>query len=176
MSPRLPPAGLGELGAVNWVLCRVIALAQGVPEAHLFTTLGRQRGLFRSWLLYSARLMPGGSLSRKETELVILRIAHLRDCQYERDHHVKLGRRVGITAALLQAIEVGPSSEELNERQRAILAAVDDLVRTKNISDANWRSLRQHLQSPQIVELCLLVGQYETLATTIATLGIQRDF
>jgi AhpD family alkylhydroperoxidase len=176
MTPRLPPAELAELGPLNWFLCRVIALAQGVPEAHLFTTLGRQRGLFRSWLMYSARLMPGGTLSRRDTELVILRIAHLRRCHYERDHHVRLGRKVGITSALLAAIEQGPDSDALSPRQRAILAAVDDLVHIKNITDEHWSTLRDHLKSAQLVELCLLVGQYETLATTIATLGIQRDF
>lgn len=176
MSARLAPAGLFELGPINWLICRTIARAQGVPEAHLFTTLGRQRSLFRTWLLYSARLMPGGSFSRKTTELIILRIAHLRGCAYERDHHVRLGKKVGITDELLQAIEEGPTSAVLNERQRVILAAVDDLVKLKNISDENWRALQAHLQSSQLVELCLLVGQYETLATTIATLGIQRDF
>lgn len=176
MSARLAPAGLAELGPVNWLICRALARAQGVSEARLFTTLGRQRGLFRTWLLYSARLMPGGSFSRKTTELIILRVAHLRGCAYERDHHVRLGKKVGITEELLRAIEEGPTSAGLNERQRVILAAVDDLVKIKNISNENWRALQAHLQGPKLVELCLLVGQYEAVATTIATLDIQRDF
>jgi AhpD family alkylhydroperoxidase len=176
VSPRLEPAGFAELGALNWLLCKALARAAKVKEAHLFTTLGRQRGLFRTWLQFSARLMPGGSISRHETELVILRVAHLRGCLYERDHHVRLGRRVGITPELLELIERGPESPGFDPRRRALLFAVDDLVRTKNISDAHWSELRSHYDAEHLVELCLLVGQYEMLATTIATLGIQRDF
>jgi AhpD family alkylhydroperoxidase len=176
MTPRLPPARASELGLVNWVICKALALAAGVPEAHLFTTLARQKKLFRSWLRYSGALMPGGTLSRQDTEIVILRVAHLRQCQYERDHHVRLGRKVGITPELLARIERGPESAGLTSRQQVLLASVDELVALKNISDASWSALQRYYDSAQLVELCLLVGQYETLATTIATLQIERDF
>jgi AhpD family alkylhydroperoxidase len=153
----------------------MLSLGAGVPDAHLFSTLGRQRGLFRSWLLFSARLMPGGSLSRKDTEMVILRVAHLRGCAYEHDHHVRLGRRAGITASLFNAIEEGPHSATLTHRQQALLAAVDDLVRQKDISDEHWSALAHFYGPSKIIELCLLVGQYEMLATTIHALRIERD-
>ena len=41
--------------------------------------------------------MPGGTLPRRETELVIIRVAHLAGCDYEREHHLRLGRRAGVT-------------------------------------------------------------------------------
>jgi AhpD family alkylhydroperoxidase len=176
VSARLPPAGVRELGLVNWALCKLLSRGAGVPEAHLFTTLARQRGLFRAWLWFSGRLMPGGRLTRMDTECVILRVAQLRSCGYERDHHVRIGRRVGITPALLAAIEQGPDAAGLTPRQAALLAAVDDLVQQGNVSDPRWRALSPHLDAAQLVELCLLVGQYQMLATTIATLGIERDF
>jgi AhpD family alkylhydroperoxidase len=175
VTARVTPGTFAELGPVNWALCKLLSLGAGVPDAHLFSTLGRQRGLFRSWLLFSARLMPGGTLSRKDTEMVILRVAHLRDCAYERDHHVRLGRRAGITSSLLESIEEGPTSDKLTPRQQALLAAVDDLVQHKDISELNWQALAPFYDPSKIIELCLLVGQYEMLATTIHTLRIERD-
>jgi AhpD family alkylhydroperoxidase len=172
---RVAPGSFAELGPINWVLCRVLSLGAGVRDAHLFSTLGRQRALFRSWLMFSARLMPGGTISRKETEMVILRVAHLRGCAYERDHHVRLGRRVGINATLLAAIDEGPRSGKLTHRQQTLLASVDDLVLRKDISDEHWEALSRFYDSAEIIELCLLVGQYEMLATTIHTLRIERD-
>lgn len=174
--PRIAPGGLRELGIINWLICRVVARVTGVRDAQLFSTLGRQRRLFRAWLRFSAQLMPGGTISRQETELVILRVAHLRQCLYERDHHVRLGRRVGIDDEVLERIASGPHASAWSDRQRALLAAVDSLVGTKNVDDATWAQLRVHYKEPQLVELCLLVGQYEALATTIATLRIARDF
>ena len=58
-------------------------------------TLGRHRPLFRGWLRFAGRLMPGGKLPRRETEMVILRVAHLRQCAYEFEHHARLARRAG---------------------------------------------------------------------------------
>lgn len=173
--PRVEPGRASDLGLVNWVLCKIISRAAGVRDAHLFSVLGRQRRLFRAWLRFSAHLMPRGSFSRYETELVILRVAHLRGCQYELDHHVRLGRRVGIGPSVLERVFEGPHASGWSDRDRTLLAAVDALVDTKHIDDEKWEALRSHYGPPQLVELCMLVGQYEMLATTISTLQIQRD-
>jgi AhpD family alkylhydroperoxidase len=173
---RIGAAGLSELGLINWALTRLLARAAGTPEAHLFTTLGRQRGLFRAWLYFSSKLMPGGSFRRRETELVILRVAHLRGCEYELDHHRRIARREGLDAVMLERVFAGPSAAGWTDRERALLTAVDGLVANKDIHDAAWSALRAHYSETQAIELCLLVGQYEMLATTIATLRIERDF
>jgi AhpD family alkylhydroperoxidase len=173
---RIAAGGLAELGVVNWVIWRALSRAAGTPNAHLFSTLGRQRRLFRGWLRFSARLMPGGSISRHETEIVILRVAHLRQCAYEMDHHTRIGKRVGVNDETLQRILEGPSSPGWNDRHRALLTAVDALVRDKDIGDAEWAALDAHYSEPQLIELCMLVGQYEMLATSIRALRIERDF
>jgi AhpD family alkylhydroperoxidase len=161
---------------VNWLLCRLVARATGTREAHLFTTVGRQRRLFRAWLRFAGRMMPGGTIDRRETEMVILRVAHVRRCDYELDHHVRIGAGVGIDASLLRDVFAGPTASGLSERERVLLTAVDELVQDKNITDATWQALRTHYSIPQVVELCLLVGHYEMLATTIAALRIPRDY
>ncbi len=56
---RIPPGGFKELGPVNWVLWRILSKGAGAADAHLFSTLGRTGGLFRGWLHYSGKLMPG---------------------------------------------------------------------------------------------------------------------
>jgi AhpD family alkylhydroperoxidase len=175
-APRIAPGGFRELGLINWLVCRVVSRVAGVRDAQLFSTLGRQRSLFRAWLRFSAQMMPGGKISRHETELVILRVAHLRQCQYEQDHHARIGRRVGIDAEQLARISAGPSASGWSPRQRVLLSAVDELVHAKNIDEPLWAELRMHYDEPQLIELCLLIGQYEALATTIATLRIARDF
>lgn len=173
---RIEPGGLSDLGPVNWALCRVISRAVRAPDAHLFSTLGRQRRLFRAWLRFAGQMMPGGTISRHETELVILRVAHLRNCQYELDHHKRIGKRVGIDPEELERVFAGPDAAGWNERHRALLSAVDSLVHTKDIDDERWSALRPHFSEPQLVELCMLVGHYEMLATTIGVLRIQRDY
>ncbi|MGC0365551.1 AhpD family alkylhydroperoxidase [Rhodococcus sp. 27YEA15] len=175
-TPRIPTGRLKELGPVNWVIWRILSKAAGAPDAHLFSTLGRTGGLFRGWLHYSGSLMPGGKISRHETEMIILRVAHLRECAYEFDHHTRLGRRAGIDAAELAQIISGPADAGWNSRRRAILTAVDELVTTKDLTDSTWAQLAAHFDARRLIEFTLLVAQYDSLATTIGTLRVQRDF
>ncbi|GAA4486951.1 carboxymuconolactone decarboxylase family protein [Rhodococcus olei] len=175
MTARIAPGRLRQLGPVNWALWRVLSIASGTRDAHLFSTLGRAGGTFRGWLHFGAGLMPGGRISRHETELVILRVAHLRGCDYETDHHIRLGRRAGVTAEILARVLIGPDADGWGPRHRALLAAVDELITTKDLSDGTWSALAAHLGERRMIEFVLLVGQYDMLATTIGTLRIERD-
>lgn len=173
--PRIEPGRLRELGPVNWVAWQVLSRAAGTPDAHLFSTLGRTGGLFRGWLHFSGRLMPGGKLRRYETELVILRVAHLRACEYETDHHIRLGKRAGVTREILDRLRLGPQAPEWSVKERALLTAVDQLVLTRDIDDAAWSALAAHYDESRLIEIVLLTNQYEGLASTITTLRIQTD-
>jgi alkylhydroperoxidase family enzyme len=177
-APRVRPGRFKELGPVNWAGWRVLSLGSRTRDAKLFSTLGRTGGLFRGWLHYSGVLMllPGTKLSRFEIELVVLRVAHLRGSRYEMQHHVRLGRRAGITPQILDRILTGPTDPDWSPRYRAMLAAADQMVATKNVDDATWATLAEHLDDRRLVEFCLLVTQYDGLATTIDTLRIQPDF
>ena len=177
MAPRIAPGGRRDVGIVNWGICRALGVASGTPPPNLFTTLGRQRGLFRGWLRFAGRLMPGGRLPRRESELVILRVAHLRGCTYEWEHHVRLGARAGVSDDDLQRIQIERTTvaDGWSAREAAILAAVDQLHHTQEIGDEAWGDLRSHLDEREAIELLLLAGHYEMLATTILTLGIQPD-
>ncbi|MFD0365248.1 carboxymuconolactone decarboxylase family protein [Nocardia sp. GCM10030253] len=175
MQPRVSPGRLRELGPVNWVVWQVLSRAAGTDDAHLFSTLGRTKGLFRGWLHYSGKLMPGGRLPRHESELVILRVAHLRNCAYEMDHHIRLGKRAGVTPEILDRLRSGPSAPEWSDKHHTLLAAVDQLVESRDIDDTVWSTLAKHYDDRSLIEIVLLVNQYEGLASTITALRIQRD-
>ncbi|MFG1790159.1 carboxymuconolactone decarboxylase family protein [Nocardia sp. NPDC049149] len=175
MRPRIAPGRFRELGPINWVVWQVLSRAAGTEDAHLFSTLGRTRGLFRGWLHYSGKLMPGGRLPRHESELVILRVAHLRSCEYEMDHHIRLGRRAGVTAEILDRVRVGPTAPDWSDKHRALLAVVDQMVETRDVDDAHWVDLAAHYDERTLIEIVLLINQYEGLAASITALRIQRD-
>lgn len=173
-TPRIAPGRLTDLGLANWAFAKAAAKVIGVTDAHIFSTLGRSRGLFRAWLHYSARLMPFGTLSRKDSEMVILRVATLRGSEYELDHHRRIGKRAGIDESELARIQEGPDAG-WGDRERTILRAVDQLVEEKDINDIAWAGLRRHLDERAAIAFVLLVGQYDSLATTLHTLRVQRD-
>jgi AhpD family alkylhydroperoxidase len=173
--PRIPPGDRRDVGLFTWGLSRVSGLVTRTSPPNLFLTLGRHRKLFRGWLRFAGRLMPGGTLPRRETELVILRVASLRGCDYEFEHHVRLGRRVGVRADDVARVVAGPSADGWSERERTLLRAVDMLHVHRDLDDDTWAALRAHVDGREAIELVLLATHYEMLATTIATLRIQPD-
>lgn len=172
---RVVPGGLRETGLLPWLISRGGGLTMGTEPLTLFSTLGRNRRLFRRWLFFAAGLMPRGRLPRADTEIVILRVAHLRGCDYERNHHLRIGRKAGLSREQIQATAAGPSDPVWTERQRVILTAVDALVRDGDVDDETWAALRKHLSDRDCIEFCLLVGHYVMLAMTIAALRIQPE-
>ena len=174
-APRIEPGDRHDVGLLAWVVSDVAGRVAGTGPPHLFLTLGRHRRLFRGWLRFAGRLMPGGLLPRRETELVILRVAHRRGCTYEWDHHVRLGRRAGVGGDDLDRIRAGATAEGWSAREGAILTAVDELDRDDDLADDTWEALRAHLGPRESIELLLLVGHYRMLATTITTLRVVPD-
>jgi AhpD family alkylhydroperoxidase len=178
---RIPSGRLRELGPVNWVLAKLAARMVRAPEMHLFTTLGQRQALFWAWSIYSGRLLRG-RLPAADTELVILRVAHLRSCEYELQHHRRMARQQGLDAHTQATIFAWPNAPEgdgpqkvLSGRQQALLNATDELIKDRTITAATWERLATHLDRRQLIEFCLLATQYDGLAATITALDIPLD-
>jgi alkylhydroperoxidase family enzyme len=147
----------------------------GSEPPNVFTTLARHRRLFRRWLRFAGALMPGGVLPRAETELLILRVAHNCDCEYEWGHHERLGMAAGLDSEDVQRVRQGPGAAGWSQRQELLLRAADELHAERTISDSLWATLRPLYSDRELIELCMLVGHYEMLAMTLNALGVQPD-
>src|SRR3954447_14393210 len=123
--PRIPPGTAREIGRVNFAIARGIGLVTGGTPPHVFTTLARHRRLFRRWLRFAGALMPGGKLPRADTELVILRVAHNCDCEYEWRHHERLGKRAGLSADDIARVRDGAGAAGWTPRQELLLRTAD---------------------------------------------------
>ena len=175
VTPRIAPGDRKDTGLIGWTICQVAGRANGTGPPNLLTTMARQRPLFRNWLRFASRLMPAGRLPRRETELVILRVAHLRTCNYEFDSHVHLAAKAGVDDQAIRRVVDGPDAPGWSRRDVAVLTAVDELIEQGDLADETWEALRTCLTEREAIELVLLVGHYEMLATFITTLRIQPD-
>jgi AhpD family alkylhydroperoxidase len=173
--PRVGPLTEEEMNAVSRTLAKGAGRVVGGPPPNIFLTLGRNPRLFGAWLAFAAQMMPRGGLPRRDTELVILRVAWTTRCRYEWDHHVRLGREGGLSIAEIERVAEGPGAEGWTERQLALLTATDELHSEGRLGDERWAALASHLDEKLLIEFCFLVGHYEMLAMTISSLGIQPE-
>jgi len=173
---RIPASGrIRDLGLINWVTAKFAARTVGAPQMHLFTTLGQHKRLWLAMMPYSGALLRG-RLPRADTELVILRVAHLRNSEYELQHHRRLGRRSGLDDQTQDSIFAWPApSDRLTLRQQTLLAATDEFIGHRSIGDETWRQLAEYLDRRQLIEFCLLAGQYDGLAATMSALALPLD-
>src|SRR5687768_3663829 len=159
-APRITPGSRREIGLINHVISRVVGAASGGGPPNVMTTIARHRGLFRRWLAFAGALMPGGRLPRADTELLILRVAHNANCEYEWHHHEQIAQLAGLGADDVARVREGAGADGWSERQAALLRAADELYADRLISDETWAELRPLLSDAELIEVCMLVGHY----------------
>jgi alkylhydroperoxidase family enzyme len=173
--PRIAPARTRELRPLARIVAELAGRVSDSGPPNIFTTLGQHPRLFRAWLRYSARLMPFGQLPRRDTELVILRVAWQCRSAYEWQQHVPIALRVGLTPDEVAGVADRSGAGTFTERQRALLAVTDELLARRALSDETWSAVQASLRDREAIELCMLIGHYQGLASTIGALGIQLE-
>ena len=113
-------------------------------------------------------------VTRRETELVILRVASLAGSEYELTQHRRLGRRAGLTADEVERTQ-RPGTDGWVGRDLLLLRAADALHADGDLDDALWAEVSAELDEREAIELVMLVGHYTMLATTLNTLRVQPD-
>ena len=174
-APRIDPAHPRELRPLARIVAGIAGRVTGSGPPNIFTTLGKDPRLFRAWLRYSAQLMPFGRLLRRDTELVILRVAWRCRSAYEWHQHVPIALRVGLTPEEVAGAADGAQQSSLTEHQRVLLAVADELLARREISEATWSTVKAAFREREVIELCLLIGHYQGLASAVGGLGIQLE-
>ena len=75
----------------------------------------------------------------------------------------------------MAGVAVNSPAKGFTVRQLALLAATDELLAQRVLSDSTWRTVQATLDTREVIELCLLIGNYQGLASTIGGLGIQIE-
>jgi alkylhydroperoxidase family enzyme len=177
---HLPPLALAQLSlplrtlfavAARWAKKRTGTAL--VPD--VFLLLLRHPRLFWPWLRFASKLMPYGTLDRRDAELMILRVAWNCRCRYEWGQHVPIALLAGVPAADITRLAHGPAADGWRAHQAALLQAVDELHRHKAIADATWQRLREHFDERRLIEITMLIGHYEMLAGVLNSAGLPLE-
>jgi 4-carboxymuconolactone decarboxylase len=130
--------------------------------------------LTKGWLAFNGHLFHS-TLSERARELVTVRIAWLRQGEYEWAQHVRLAQRAGVSEEEIGAISEGPDAAVWGPLDAALLRATDELCADRYISDATWVELAKHLDRRQLMDLVFTVGAYDILAMAFNTFGIEME-
>jgi AhpD family alkylhydroperoxidase len=149
---------------------------EGRPKAlNALGMLAYHPALTEAFNTFNGHILFTSSLTPRQRELLVLRVAHVRRCEYEWAQHSVLARDAGLDVADIERVAGGPDAAGWSESERALLRAVDELVEGAGLSDVTWASLNESLEVPQLLDLVFTVGAYDTLAMAFRSFGVDLD-
>ena len=152
------------------------ARSEGRPKGlNVLGTLAQHPALARAFNTFNGHVLFATTLSVRQRELLVLRVASVRRSAYEWAQHVVLAGDVGIDADEVARIAEGPQAPGWSPLERAMLSAVDELVADAMVADATWEVLARELDEQQLMDLVFTVGTYDLLAMAFRSFGIELD-
>jgi len=137
--------------------------------------LAHHPALTQAFNTFNGHLLFASTLSPRERELLVLRVAAVRRSDYEWAQHAVLAGDAGLRPAEVEAVGQGPDAPGLAAFDRLLVRAVDELLNGAEISDETWAGLRERLDDQQLMDLVFTVGAYETLAMAFRSFGVEID-
>ena len=140
----------------------VIAVLAELPE--IMRTMVHHSDLFNRHTDLGFQLLARGVLPPRDRELAILRIGWLCQAPYEWGEHVMVAKKEGITSAEIERVTIGSAAPEWTTHERAVVRAAEELHADAMISDATWATLAETYDDAQLIELPIVIGQYQGVA------------
>jgi alkylhydroperoxidase family enzyme len=138
-------------------------------------TLARYPALTTAFHRFNGHVQFATTLSLRQRELLVLRVAAVRDAEYEWAQHVVLAEDAGLDDDEIARIAEGPDAPGWSPLERAMLRATDELIADAEIADATWKALADELDEQQLMDLVFTVGAYEVLAMAFKSFGVELD-
>ncbi len=138
-------------------------------------TLARHPELTRAFNTFNGYVLFASTLTPRQRELLVLRVATLRESEYEWRQHAILAGDAGLEEEEVRRIAIGPDAPGWSPLDRAMLSAVDELIAVGMISTPTWDRLAADLDEQQLMDLVFTVGTYEVLAMAFRSFGVEID-
>lgn len=171
---------IGALPKAEWTdAAREVFAFWGEPNAweegsktSILPVMGNHPELGKVYNIWGKQLLMGNTLSTRNLELIILRVAWKVKSAYEWHHHVGYGLNAGITLEEIAAIRTYPDGHDWRAEDAALLNAVDDLLGNNQISDANWAALDAHFDTKQKMDVVFAIGHYVMTSWALSAFGV----
>ncbi len=158
----------------NSSLDHVIADMKGSP-LNVHKLLANNPPLLGAWWNFRKYLVQGGSLGKRNAELVILRTAaHARNW-YEWASHVERGLMSDLSLLEIERVLEGPSHPDWTESDALLLQSVDELDSKGALSPELLDKLEAHIGQQAILDLIALRSMYVMLGNMLNTWEVELD-
>ena len=156
---------------------RELGAAMGLP-AHrtgstAFRVVANNPGVARVAFNQLRQLLEENKFDTRLREMMIMRIGWVTGSGYEWTQHWRVAAEAGIPPEDVLAVRDWKNSTRLTAADKAILAATDECLEGKSISDAAWAEVAKHVTDPaHQVEFVIAMGNWMTFSLLFRNLRI----
>src|SRR6202790_5407284 len=150
--PMISPERARELGE-----------AMGMParrtQSEAFRVVANNPGVARVAFSQLMQVLQNNKFDTRLRELMIMRIGWVTGSVYEWTQHWRVATAAGVPPEDVLAVRDWRASDRLTAADKAVLAATDESLAGKAISDATWAEVTKHITEPgQQVEFIVAMG------------------
>jgi 4-carboxymuconolactone decarboxylase len=131
-----------------------------LPPLNIFRMMAGGEGLLAGFVRLGNHLLFKAKLAPVLREIAILRVGALSNARYEVFQHERIARGLGMSDALIAAIQRGPDDPAFDDLQRLVVRFTDDVVRNVRASDDTFAPLAARLTVQEMQELTVTIGYY----------------
>ncbi len=156
---------------------REIGETLGMPErrtgSEAFRVVANNPGVARVAFAQLMQLLESNKFDTRLRELMIMRIGWVTGSAYEWTQHWRVATTAGIPPEDVLAVRDWQNSDRLTAADRAIMAATDECLAGKSISDAVWAEIVEHVPDPaHQVEFVVAMGNWMSFSLLFRNLRI----
>ena len=156
---------------------RDLGEAMGMParrtQSEAFRTVANNPGVARVAFSQLMQLLENNKFDTRLRELMIMRIGWVTGSAYEWTNHWRVATTAGIPPEDILAVRDWRNSDRLTAADKAILAATDESLAGKSISDETWPEVAIHVPDPaQQVEFVIAMGNWMMFSLLFRNLRI----
>jgi len=156
---------------------RELGEAMGMParrtQSEAFRVIANNPGVARVAYGQLIQLLENNKLDTRLRELMIMRIGWVTGSAYEWTQHWRVATTAGIPPEDILAVRDWRNSARLTAADGAILAATDECLAGRSISDAAWGEVAKHVPDPgQQVEFVIAMGNWMMFSLLFRNLRI----
>jgi 4-carboxymuconolactone decarboxylase len=168
--PRIAPLSKQERSPEQQTLIDDVG-----SELNIFTTLIRHPDLFADFHTFAGGLLRRSGLPERDRETLILRTAFRCRSDYEWVQHNRIAADVGLTPALIAALAEDNPLATLSPEHALLARAADQLTSDRDLDAATWHEMRERYTEEQMIEICMLVGNYAMIAGVLKSLQVALE-
>lgn len=131
--------------------------------------------LMKSYFPFLQFLLWGGTLPARYRELAILRVAWLRQAEYEWTQHVMIARNAGVTDEEIRHVVGDVEYGWWDNCDALAIRAAGELIESACLSEETWNGLTSCLDEKQLIELIHVIGNYDLIAMFMKSTGMELE-